>query len=98
MPILDLMPRFHGSGPGVKLMKNPNDLFPVWKEWEFGLNGTKPAKDFISHERGANKFTYCRRKVFWDAFNPFIARGIQQILLLTGFMIRMVEDSLFVKY
>ena len=68
-------PGFHGSGPGVKLMKNPKDLFTVWKEWEFGMNGMKPAKDFTSHERGANKFTYCRRKVFWDAVNRLIARG-----------------------
>ena len=55
---------FHGNSPGLKLMNNPDDLFTVWKEWEFGMNGTKPAKDFTSHERGANKFTYCLRKVF----------------------------------
>mgnify|MGYP006196021747 FL=1 len=70
-----MRPGFHGSGPGVKLMKNPNDLFTVWKEWEFGMNGMKPAKDFTSHERGANKFTYCQRKVFWDAVHQLIARG-----------------------
>ena len=64
---------FHGSGRGVKLMKNPNDLFTVWKECEFGMNGKKPAKDFTSHERGENKFTYCRRKVFLDAVNRLIA-------------------------
>jgi hypothetical protein len=27
-------PGFHGSGPGGKLMKNPNDSFTVWKEWD----------------------------------------------------------------
>ena len=67
-------PGSYGSGPGVKL-KYPNDLFTVWKEWEFGMNGMKPAKDFTSHERGANKFTYCQCKVFWDAVNQLIARG-----------------------
>ena len=59
-----VMPGSHGSGPGVMFMKNPNDLFAVWKEWKFGMNGMKPAKDFTSHERGANKFAYCLRKVF----------------------------------
>ena len=49
-----MRPGFHGSGRGVKLRKNPNDLFTVWKEWEFGMNGTKPAKDFTSHKRGAS--------------------------------------------
>jgi len=39
------------------------------------MNGMKPAKDFTSHERGANKFTYCQHKVFWDAVNRLIARG-----------------------
>jgi hypothetical protein len=70
-----VMPGFRGSGPSVKLMKNPNDLFTVWKEWEFSMNGTKPAKDFTSHKRGANKFTYCQLKVFSDADNRLIARG-----------------------
>ena len=39
------------------------------------MNGTKSAKNFPFHERGANKFTYCRRKVFWDAVIRLIARG-----------------------
>ena len=43
---------------GVKLSKNPRDLYVVWKEWEFGLNGTKQSKDFTIHERGANRFAF----------------------------------------
>ncbi len=62
-------PGSYGSGPGVKL-KYPNDLFTVWKEWEFCMNGMKLAKDFT-----ANKFTYCWCKVFWDAVNQLTARG-----------------------
>ena len=38
-------------------------------------DGMKLATDFISHKSGANKFTYCQRKVFWDAVNRSIARG-----------------------
>ena len=63
------------NGSVVKLSKNPKDLYSVWKEWEFGLNGMKAAKDYSYHERGANKFSYCRRKVFWDAVTGLISKG-----------------------
>ena len=39
------------NGSVVKLLKNPKDLYSVWKEWEFGLNGMKAAKDYSYHER-----------------------------------------------
>ena len=52
------------TGSGVKLSTNPKDLYIVWKEWEFGLNGVKPTKDFTFHEGRANKFSYCRHKFF----------------------------------
>ena len=68
-------PGSHGSGPGVKLMKNPNDLFTVWKEWEFGMNGMKPAKDFTRAERGKVRFTYARRLVFWERCSEMIRMG-----------------------
>ena len=59
----------------VRLSKNPKDLYTVWKEWEFGQDGVKAAKDFTYHERGANKFSFCRRKVFWDAVTLLISKG-----------------------
>ncbi len=67
----------HGTrtGSDVLLFKNPKDLYFVWKEWEFGVNGVKPARDFTSMERGANKFTYCQCKVFWDAVIRMILHG-----------------------
>ena len=34
-----MRPGSHGSGPGVKLIKNSNDLFTVWEELEFGMMG-----------------------------------------------------------
>jgi hypothetical protein len=75
---------------GVKLSKNPRDLYVVWKEWEFGLNGTKPARDFTIHERGANRFAFSRRKNVWDAVTRMIAHGftsdtaIDRIYLVYG--------------
>ena len=60
---------------GVKLSKNPRDLYVVWKEWEFGLNGTKPARDFTAHERGMNKFAFSWRKNLWDTVTCMIAHG-----------------------
>ena len=35
----------HGTrtGSDVLLYKNAKDLYIVWKEWGFGLNGVKPA-------------------------------------------------------
>ena len=45
-------PRMEEMRNGVKLSKNPKDLYTVWTEWEFGLNGMKPARDFTIHERG----------------------------------------------
>ena len=41
-------------------------LNELWREYEFGMCGNKPAKDFTPHERGQVKVTYCQRKVFWD--------------------------------
>lgn len=59
----------------VKLSKTPRDLYILWKEYEFGLDGQKPAKDYTSAERGANKFIYCRRKKLWNLVELMIRRG-----------------------
>jgi hypothetical protein len=74
----------------VKLSKSPRDLWTLWMEYESGLNGQKPARDFTAVERGANKFTYSRRKVVWDAVEKLMKRGnaadvaIDQILAVYG--------------
>ena len=64
-----------GTSSSVKLSRNPKDLSIVWKEWEFGLNGVKPARDFTHQERGANKLSFCWHKVFWDSVIQMIAHG-----------------------
>ena len=57
------------------LTKAPRTLFDVWAEYAFGIAGNKPAKDFTAHERGQNRFAYCRRKVFWDCVSLHIHAG-----------------------
>jgi len=59
----------------AKLSKMPKDLRTLWREYQFGLDGNKPAKDFTPQERGHVKCIYCRRKVFWDAVQMLIAKG-----------------------
>jgi hypothetical protein len=60
---------------GAKLSKYPKTLYVLWQEYEFGLEGNKPAKMYTPAERGANKCSYCRRKVFWDAIETLMQRG-----------------------
>jgi hypothetical protein len=64
------MPTFQAS-----LMPNPRDLFVLWHEYEFGVGGRKPAKEFTSVERGRVKFKYCRRKIIWDCVYRMIRCG-----------------------
>mmetsp|Transcript_28591 Transcript_28591/g.60599 ORF Transcript_28591/g.60599 Transcript_28591/m.60599 type:complete len:453 (+) Transcript_28591:105-1463(+) len=59
----------------ANLSKMPKDLRTLWREYQFGLDGNKPAKDFTPQERGHVKCIYCRRKVFWDAVQMLIAKG-----------------------
>ncbi|EEY57795.1 uncharacterized protein PITG_00377 [Phytophthora infestans T30-4] len=48
------------------LSKRPKDLFKLWHEYQVGCGDLKAAKDFTAIERGASKFAFSRRKVFWD--------------------------------
>ena len=59
----------------VALSKCPRDLWVLWREWEQGLGEGKPAKAFTHAERGANKFSFSRRKVFWDMVEDMVKRG-----------------------
>lgn len=57
------------GGQGVNtatLSRNPRTLFILWQEFEFGIGGRKPAKDFTAIERGRSKYAYHRRKVVWE--------------------------------
>ena len=49
----------------IPLMKCPRTLAILWTEFEFGIDGNKPAKYFTAKERGVVQFAYCLRKPFW---------------------------------
>ncbi len=51
------------------------DLYTLWKEYQFGLHGLKPAKDFTPQERGRQKSKFSRRKNFWDLVNTLLKKG-----------------------
>ena len=58
-----------------RLSKRPKDLFLLWKEYQFGLEGNKPARDFSPDERGKDAYTYCFRKNFWEVVATMIRSG-----------------------
>jgi hypothetical protein len=57
------------------LSKTPRTLFDLWIEYQHGIGGNKPAKDFTYTERGKCKFKYCRRKVVWDCISKHVNAG-----------------------
>ncbi|KAG9408425.1 hypothetical protein AC1031_021664 [Aphanomyces cochlioides] len=59
----------------AKLSKRPLDLYELWKEYEFGLAGSIPAKQFSEKERGAVKFTFCFRAKLWRLVEAMLKRG-----------------------
>ena len=59
----------------AKLARNPKSLFILWQEFEYGIGGRKPAKAFTREERGAARFSYCRRNVFWQLVVLMVNRG-----------------------
>ena len=56
----------------------PRDLLVLWREYQHGLNGRKPARLFSTHERNTppNKQKYYRRNVVWQCMRRQIARGL----------------------
>ena len=73
----------HGGGGGggearapAATLAKPRDLYQLWQEYEFGIGGRKPARQFTSVERGAVKFTYSRRKIIWDAIDRMVRSGV----------------------
>ncbi|RHY19920.1 hypothetical protein DYB32_010143 [Aphanomyces invadans] len=63
------------SRPTARLTKRPRDLFELWKEYEFGIGGVKPAKLFNEKERGKAKFVFCFRLKFWVLVEGMLKRG-----------------------
>jgi hypothetical protein len=59
----------------ARLTKCPRTLHDLWKEYEFGFNGCKPAKDWTPAERGRDKFNYYRRNVVWKKISELVRGG-----------------------
>ena len=84
---LDMQEVFHGDGsikdandpvpvvPVAKLSKCPRSLFDLWKEYAFGFHGCKAAKDWNASERGADRFKYYKRNVFWVQVSEMVRAG-----------------------
>jgi hypothetical protein len=49
----------------------------LWTEWEFGIGGRKPAKDWTREERGhpKSKQMYHRRRNIWRVQDYLIRKG-----------------------
>jgi hypothetical protein len=60
---------------GLRLSKRPRGLYVFWSEFEFGLDGGKPARDYTPSERGANRYAYSRRKNYWNAVGSLLTNG-----------------------
>ena len=54
------------------LSKCPRDLWILWQEYEHGLDGRKPAKDFNDAERGQVSSTYSKRNHVWQLIRRLI--------------------------
>lgn len=66
-----------GDRATAVLMKHPRTLHDLWKEYEFGAPGHKPAKDFTATERGGrNKHVFYLRKFFWNKVAEMIRSGL----------------------
>ena len=57
------------------LSPHPKDLYILWQEYEFGIGGRKPARQFTMQERARVKFKYCRRKIVWDVIDRLVRSG-----------------------
>ena len=61
------------------LSNNPRSLCDLWREYEFGINGRKPAKEFTMQERnvtlGGTKQKWYRRSHFWRVMERLIRKG-----------------------
>ena len=70
-----------GGASGIRLrasanlMNCPKDLYILWDEYEAGVGGNKPARQFTAAERGKVKFKYSRRKIAWDVIDNMVNAG-----------------------
>jgi hypothetical protein len=68
-----------GTAPPVEplatLHSCPRTLELLWDEYQNGIGGRKPAREFTRSERGKVKFKYSRRLLFWKCMERLLNRG-----------------------
>ncbi len=56
------------------LVNRPRTLHVLWAEYQQGIDGNKPARDFTREERGGdNKDRYWKRKQFWNLVQGLVS-------------------------
>lgn len=72
------------------LMRNPKRLKFLRDEYQNGIGGRKPAREFTRAERGRCKAVYSQRKPFWECMERQLDRGgtkvtaLRQVLQVYG--------------
>jgi hypothetical protein len=51
----------------------------LWYEWLYGLDGNKPASNFMHLERGRVKQKYSRRLNYWTVMVQLCNRGLTDL-------------------
>ena len=65
------------------LAKCVKTLHDCWREWTDGLEMNKPASQLSRSERGGTvRFTYCLRKIVWDAIKKLTDKGITHLVAI----------------
>ena len=62
----------NARSPAASLSSTPQNLYDLWKEYQVGLGGRKPASQFLQSERGKVKHKYCRRNVIWSMVESLV--------------------------
>mmetsp|Transcript_36970 Transcript_36970/g.89819 ORF Transcript_36970/g.89819 Transcript_36970/m.89819 type:complete len:692 (-) Transcript_36970:70-2145(-) len=60
------------------LSGNPRSLNELWQEYQHGIDGHKPARNFTARERNSSrqmKQKFYRRKQVWDTISRLVANG-----------------------
>ena len=73
----------HEGGPAIcaappliaSLSVAPRSLFELWEEYQVGIGGRKPAKQFTHHERGCVKHRYHLRNIVWQVILGLVRQG-----------------------
>jgi hypothetical protein len=63
----------------AKLSSCPRNRLLLWKEYLYGLEGNKAAKNFTSVVRGHVEFKFCRRKCFWEVMVKLYNAGFTDL-------------------